>query len=65
MKANNILLTKEGVAKVADVGLASMIDCFSSAGTVYGSFTYAAPECLMGGACTSKVSFSPTPQAPL
>ena len=41
IKSNNILLTKEGVAKVADVGLASMIDCFSSTGTVYGSFTYA------------------------
>ena len=59
MKSNNILLTKHGVAKVADVGLASMIDAFSSGAGVYGNFAHAAPEVLFGDKCTTKVGPPP------
>ena len=55
MKSNNILLTKHGVAKVADVGLGAMMDCLSSGQAVIGNFAHAAPEVLMGTKCTSKV----------
>ena len=54
MKSSNILLTAEGVAKVADVGLARMTGYFSS-GRTLGTFTYAAPELLMGEEYTAKV----------
>ena len=56
VKSNNILLTKHGIAKVADVGMASMIDYVSSSDSAYGSYAYAAPECIMAGACTTKAS---------
>ena len=50
------MLTKHGVAKLADVGLASMIDGFSSgAAGVFGNFSHAAPEVLLGDKCTTKV----------
>ena len=55
VKPSNILLTKHGVAKVADVGIASMVDHFSSAGAPYGTFAFAAPEVLMGEKCSEKV----------
>ena len=54
VKSSNILLTKEGVAKVADVGLASMTDQFSTSRGA-GTFTYAAPEILLGEPCSEKV----------
>jgi len=54
VKTSNILLTAEGSAKVADVGLATMADHFSSARTA-GTFLYAAPEILMGQPSTFKV----------
>lgn len=54
VKSSNILLTKEGVAKVADVGLALMSEYFSSSEAA-GTFTYAAPELLSGEKCTAKV----------
>lgn len=63
VKSPNVLLTKEGVAKVADVGLASMTDYFSTAGSACGTFTYAAPELLMGFQCTPKVCGSLSLQA--
>ena len=54
MKSGNILLTKGmGVAKVADVGLALMSEYFSSAEAA-GTFSYAAPELLLGDKCTAK-----------
>jgi hypothetical protein len=56
VKTSNILLTKGGAAKVADVGLATMTDCFSSASNAHGTFLYAAPEVLMGKPSTAKVS---------
>ena len=62
MKSNNILLTRHGDAKVADVGLASMVDCFSAGMKTYGNFAHAAPEVLMGADCTDKVC--PAPSCP-
>ncbi len=55
VKSSNILLTREGVAKVGDVGLAVMTDYFSSASAATGTFAYAAPEILMGKPTTEKV----------
>ena len=55
VKTSNILLTRNGEAKVADVGLATMTDGFSSAHATTGTFTYAAPEILMGQPSTAKV----------
>lgn len=54
MKSSNIMLTKERRAKVADVGVAVMsghLPFFQAAGT----FSYAAPELLIGYKCTCKV----------
>ena len=65
VKSSNILLTKDGQAKLADVGLALMADYFSSAGdTAAGTFAYAAPELLMGEHCGSKVSTASDPAMP-
>ena len=55
VKSSNILLTRDGAAKVGDVGLAMMTDYFSSASAATGTFAYAAPEILMGKPTTSKV----------
>ena len=55
MKTSNILLTRDGQAKVADVGLATMADSFSSPHLATGTFLYAAPEILMGRPSTAKV----------
>ena len=64
VKTSNILLTKDGQAKIADVGLATMTDAFSSAHMAIGTFLYAAPEILLGQPSTEKVpcqgSKSPT-----
>ena len=56
MKSSNVLLSEEGTAKVADVGLASMSGYFSSSRNTAGTFAYAAPELLMALRCTDKVS---------
>ena len=55
VKTSNVLLTREGSAKVADVGLATMTDYFSSATACPGTFMYAAPEVLMGKPSNTKV----------
>ena len=55
VKSSNILLTRDNVAKVADVGLATMTDYFSSSSNAHGTFLYAAPEVLMGKPSTAKV----------
>ncbi len=55
VKTSNILLTKDGQAKIADVGLATMTDAFSSAHMATGTFLYAAPEILLGQPSTEKV----------
>ena len=58
IKSKNVLLTKNSQsAKIADVGLSRVLDSlsFSSANIAYGTFAYAAPEVLLGYACTEKV----------
>lgn len=55
VKCSNILLTKHGDAKVADVGLAAMPDYMSSFKDTFGTFAYAAPEVLLGDTCTDKM----------
>jgi serine/threonine protein kinase len=59
VKSSNILLTREGVAKVGDVGLAIMTEYFSSASAAMGTFAYAAPEVLMGKPTTYKARAVP------
>ena len=56
MNTSNVLLTREGSAKVADVGLATMTDYFSSATACPGTFMYVAPEVLMGRSSNTKVT---------
>jgi serine/threonine-protein kinase len=58
VKTSNVLLTREGSAKVADVGLATMTDYFSSATACPGTFMYAAPEVLMGKPSNTKVQIT-------
>ena len=58
VKSKNVLLTKGcSSAKIADVGLSRVLDSlsFSSASIPYGTFSYAAPEILLGYQCTEKV----------
>mmetsp|Transcript_9435 Transcript_9435/g.28385 ORF Transcript_9435/g.28385 Transcript_9435/m.28385 type:complete len:761 (-) Transcript_9435:1123-3405(-) len=52
IKSSNILLSKEGVAKIADVGLAIAAEYFS-VGSTGGTWSYAAPE-LLGAGLTSR-----------
>ena len=55
LKSSNILLTAEGVAKVADVGLAKMAGHADlSYDPTAGTFAYAAPELLLGAICSTK-----------
>ena len=57
VKSSNILLTAEGVAKIADVGLARVGATADqqSWDNVTGTFAYAAPELIIGTRCTDKV----------
>ena len=56
LKSKNVLLNREqSVAKIADVGLSRAFNSASSE-FVAGTLEYSAPEVLMGGACTPKVS---------
>lgn len=51
LKSANILLSKDGTAKIADVGLARVLRhgyVCSSSGGVVGTFAWAAPEVLLG-----------------
>ena len=63
MKTSNVLLTREGSAKVADVGLATMTDYFSSATACPGTFMYVAPEVLLGRPSNKKVNPNPNPNS--
>lgn len=50
-----MLLTREGVAKIADVGLAKFMTREFFTGDANGTFAYASPELLLGRPCTEKV----------
>ena len=60
LKTSNILLSAEGVAKIADVGLAKVLtnSDLQSSENVSGTFAYAAPELLIGSRCNDKVRAS-------
>ena len=56
LKTSNVLLTKEHLAKISDVGLA----CIQSGSDntyefAQGTFSYAAPEVVLGDKCTKAV----------
>ena len=57
VKTSNILLTAEGVAKIADVGLATIMTNADQQSWEFttGTFAYAAPELILGTRCTEKV----------
>ncbi|KAK9818084.1 hypothetical protein WJX72_006882 [[Myrmecia] bisecta] len=55
MKSPNILLARDGTAKIADVGLSRVLNSRSHATEVgAGTFHWMAPEVLMHGRCTEK-----------
>ncbi len=56
LKTSNVLLTKEHLAKISDVGLA----CIQSGSDntyefAQGTFSYVAPEVILGDKCTKAV----------
>jgi hypothetical protein len=57
LKSANILLTRAGVAKIADVGMARVLQasCLSAAAAGAGTFAWSAPEVLAGRRCTAAV----------
>ncbi len=57
LKSANILLTRAGVAKIADVGMARVLQasCLSAAAAGAGTFAWSAPEVLAGRRCTEAV----------
>ena len=56
VKSQNILLARDGTAKISDVGLARILhqDYVTSLDST-GTFAWAAPELLLGRRCTEKV----------
>ena len=62
-----MLLTAEGVAKIADVGLAKVMTNGEqqSWGQTVGTFAYAAPELIIGSLCTDKARAGLAPRATL
>jgi serine/threonine protein kinase len=56
LKSQNILLARDGSAKIADVGLAKIMQReYVSTLDMVGTFAWAAPELLLGHRCTEKV----------
>ncbi|KAK9902754.1 hypothetical protein WJX75_004977 [Coccomyxa subellipsoidea] len=56
LKSANILLARDWTAKIADVGLAKILkDGWLSTLREVGTFSWAAPEVLLGRPCTEKV----------
>ena len=60
VKSQNILLARDGTAKISDVGLARILhrDYVTSLDSS-GTFAWAAPELLLGRRCTEKVRHYP------
>ncbi|KAI3437798.1 hypothetical protein D9Q98_000245 [Chlorella vulgaris] len=55
LKSPNILLSRDGTAKIADVGLAKMIAReFSGVTGAVGTLAWSSPEMMMGTRCTEK-----------
>lgn len=55
LKSGNILLSREGRAKIGDVGMARILEgtsVLSGGQSALGTFAWAAPELLLGQRCT-------------
>ena len=58
VKSSNVLLTRDGTAKLGDLGLAAIVnDSFDFQDISVGHFAYMAPELVLGMECTTKVCF--------
>lgn len=55
IKSSNVLLTRDGRAKLGDVGLAKLLEEQYQSDGFVGTFAWAAPELLMGGRCDERV----------
>lgn len=56
MKSKNVLMTRDGTAKIGDVGMAKiMTDGSLTRDGALGTMAWAAPELLLGEKCTEKV----------
>lgn len=56
LKSNNVLLTRDGVAKIGDVGMAKItMDGYLTRDGALGTMAWAAPELLLGEKCSEKV----------
>lgn len=58
LKPSNILLSKAGLAKIGDVGLAKLLTSsdFSASMLPTGTFAYCAPELLLGDRYSEQVN---------
>ncbi|PRW33326.1 serine threonine- kinase receptor R831 [Chlorella sorokiniana] len=55
LKPHNVLLSREGVAKIGDVGFSRLMSrTHLSVGGIFGTYDWAAPEVLMGRGATEK-----------
>lgn len=66
LKPSNIFLSKAGLAKIGDVGLAKLLTSadFSSSMAPTGTFAYCAPELLLGDRYSEQVNPIKTLQKP-
>lgn len=56
LKSKNVLLTRDGVAKIGDVGMAKILsDGYLTRDGALGTMAWAAPELLLGEKCCQKV----------
>ncbi|KAL6780335.1 hypothetical protein ACKKBF_B13530 [Auxenochlorella protothecoides x Auxenochlorella symbiontica] len=55
IKSSNVLLTRDGRAKLGDVGLARILEDQHQSDGFVGTFAWAAPELLMGQRCDERV----------
>lgn len=57
LKASNVLLTQTySIAKIGDVGLAQVMGSSRAGRPRPATFAYSAPELILNGTCTEKVS---------